>query len=89
MLATQGFAEDINVISNDTDGDNTNDELSVSSFTKPSHGKVTKKDDHTLTYTANAKPVLQDQVSDSFTYKATDGAANSNVATVEITVYPD
>jgi large repetitive protein len=75
-------ATDINVIANDTDVDNTNAELSVSSFTQPSNGTVTQNADGTLKYTPNNNY----NGLDSFTYKAKDASLDSNSATVSITV---
>jgi VCBS repeat-containing protein len=77
-------ATSINVITNDTDVDNTNAELSVSSFTQPAHGVVTKNADGTLKY----EPAANYNGPDSFTYRANDGSLDSNVATVNITVKP-
>ena len=73
-------ATDIDVLSNDSDAED--DTLSVSSFTQPSNGTVSENDDGTLTYT----PEKDFNGSDSFTYKATDGTADSEPATVSITV---
>src|SRR5919107_2304227 len=72
----------VDVLANDTDVDNTNAQLSVSSFTQPANGAVTKNADGTLDYTPNAGY----NGTDSFTYKASDGTAESNEATVTITV---
>jgi hypothetical protein len=73
-------ATDIDVLSNDTDADK--DALSISGFTQPSHGTVSEKADGTLTYA----PEKDFNGSDSFTYKANDGTADSNTATIKITV---
>ena len=75
-------AEDINGIANDTDVDNTNAQLSVSSFTQPSNGAVTQNADGTLKYT----PKADFNGTDSFTYKAKDASLDSNSAKVTITV---
>jgi VCBS repeat-containing protein len=75
-------AKDIAVLVNDTDVDNTNAELSVSSFTQPANGTVTQNADGTLKYV----PAANYNGNDSFTYKAKDGTADSNFATVSITV---
>ena len=75
-------AEDIDVIANDTDVDNTNAQLSVSSFTQPSNGAVTQNADGTLKYT----PKADFNGTDSFTYKAKDASLDSNSAKVTITV---
>jgi hypothetical protein len=70
----------IAVLANDTDVEG--ESLSVSSFTQPAHGTVTKNADGTLKYT----PEGNYNSSDSFTYKANDGTADSGVATVSISV---
>ena len=75
-------ATNITVIANDTDVDNTNAELSVSGFTQPSNGSVTQNADGTLKYT----PKADYNGPDSFKYTASDGTAQSNEATVNITV---
>ena len=75
-------AEAINVIANDTDVDNTNAQLSVSSFTQPSNGAVTQNADGTLKYT----PKADFNGTDSFTYEAKDASLDSNSAKVTITV---
>jgi CSLREA domain-containing protein len=75
-------AEDINVIANDTDVDNTNAQLSVSSYTQPTHGTVTQNADGTLKYT----PKADFNGTDSFTYEAKDASLDSNSAKVTITV---
>jgi VCBS repeat-containing protein len=77
-----GVTVGVDVLANDTDVDNTNAQLSVSSFTQPANGAVTKNADGTLDYTPNAGY----NGTDSFTYKASDGTAESNEATVTITV---
>jgi VCBS repeat-containing protein len=50
--------------------------------TGPSHGTLTLNSNGSFTYT----PALNYNGSDSFTYRANDGSANSNNATVNITV---
>jgi Bacterial Ig domain/RTX calcium-binding nonapeptide repeat (4 copies) len=70
----------IAVLANDTDVEG--ESLSVSSFTQPAHGTVTKNADGTLKYA----PEGNYNGSDSFTYKANDGTADSGVATVSISV---
>jgi CSLREA domain-containing protein len=68
----------IDVLANDTDVDG--DALEVFWFSQPAGGTVTLNPDGTLTYT----PTLSGQY--SFTYQASDGISESNVATVTITV---
>src|SRR5439155_1154700 len=58
------------------------DSLLAIKVTEPAHGSVTLLSDGSLSYTPNANF----NGSDSFTYKANDGSANSNVATVSVTV---
>jgi len=69
-----------NVLSNDTDVDNAN--LTAVLATGPSHGTLDLNDDGSYTYT----PAEDYNGPDSFTYNATDGTDDSNVATVSITV---
>ena len=68
------------VLSNDSDEDG--DALTVVKVSDPENGSVTLKADGSFTYTPNADFVG----TDSFTYKASDGIAQSNVATVAIKV---
>lgn len=72
------------VLANDTDVD-AGTTLTVASprpVSGPSHGTLSLKSNGSLTYTPNAGF----SGTDSFTYKATDGTANSTAATVTITV---
>ncbi|MGD0795108.1 MAG: cadherin-like domain-containing protein, partial [Dehalococcoidales bacterium] len=68
------------VLSNDTDADG--DTLTAIKVTDPTHGTVTLNSNGSFTYT----PTTGYTGSDSFTYKANDGKADSNTATVTITV---
>lgn len=68
------------VLSNDTDPEN--DPLTAVKVSDPAHGTVTLNSNGSLTYL----PAANYNGPDSFTYKATDGTGNSNVATVTITV---
>ncbi len=70
------------VLSNDTDSNSTN--LTAAKVTNPAHGTVTLNPNGSLTYT----PTSNWNGADSFTYKASDGALDSNVATVTIAVTP-
>jgi VCBS repeat-containing protein len=70
------------VLGNDTDVENAN--LTATKIAGPSHGSVTLNNDGSLTYT----PAANYHGPDSFTYKASDGSADSNAATVSITVTP-
>src|SRR6185369_16126350 len=69
-----------NVLANDTDADN--NILTATKLTDPANGTVSFNSDGSFTYTPNANF----NGSDNFTYKANDGQADSNVATVHITV---
>ena len=57
--------------------------MTVVKVSDPENGSVTLKADGSFTYTPNADFVG----TDSFTYKASDGNAESNVATVAIEIY--
>jgi len=70
------------VLSNDTDADGT--ALSVVLVAGPGHGSLTLNADGSFTYT----PGLNFNGADSFTYRATDGVEEGNVATVNLTVNP-
>jgi len=71
------------VLSTDTDADG--DDLTAAIATGPSNGTVDLSDDGSFVYTPNAGFVG----TDSFTYQASDGEENSNVATVNIAVAGD
>src|SRR6185369_15286115 len=68
------------LLGNDTDVDH--DSLSAHLVSGPAHGSLTLNADGSFSYTPNADY----NGSDSFTYKANDGSADSNVATVNLTV---
>jgi len=68
------------VLANDSDPDG--DPLTAIQVSGPSNGTVTLNADGSFSYTPN--PSFSG--TDSFTYKANDGALNSNIATVTITV---
>ncbi|MEW6569798.1 MAG: Ig-like domain-containing protein [Nitrospirota bacterium] len=72
----------INVLANDTDVDG--DPLTVSFVTQGTNGLVVINPDNTVTYT----PTPGFTGTDTFTYTANDGTADSNVATVTVTVNP-
>jgi hypothetical protein len=76
----QDIAVNGNVLSNDTDADN--DALTASVVSGPANGGVVLNPNGTFTYT----PGLGFHGVDTFTYKANDGLADSNVATVTVTV---
>jgi len=68
------------VLANDSDVDG--DPLTALIVVGPGHGSVTLNANGSFTYT----PAANYNGPDSFTYKANDGALNSNIATVAITV---
>jgi VCBS repeat-containing protein len=68
------------LLANDSDVDG--DALTVSLVSGPAHGSITFNSDSSFTYT----PLADYNGADSFTYKANDGQADSNVATVSLTV---
>src|SRR5207237_8888291 len=68
------------VLGNDTDVDG--NPLTAAVVAQPAHGTVTVNADGSVTST----PAGNYNGSDSFTYKANDGIADSNVATVTLTV---
>jgi VCBS repeat-containing protein len=69
------------VLGNDSDSD-TASVLTAALVTGPAHGTLTLNANGSFTYMPNANF----QGADSFTYKANDGAIDTNVATVSITV---
>jgi VCBS repeat-containing protein len=71
------------VLTNDTDPENAT--LTATKVTEPFHGTLTLNVDGSFTYDPNA----DFSGTDSFTYKANDGQADSNAATATITVNPD
>jgi VCBS repeat-containing protein len=68
------------VLANDTDADG--DNLTAVLVSGPSHGTLTLNADGSFNYTPDANF----NGSDSFSYKANEGVADSNVVTVSITV---
>ena len=70
------------VLVNDTDPEN--QLLTAVLVSNPTNGTVVLKPNGSLVYTHNGS----ETVSDSFTYKARDGLADSNIAIVVITVTP-
>jgi uncharacterized delta-60 repeat protein len=77
-----GTDEDTAVTVTPTGSDVEGDALTFALIAAPTHGSVTVNGDGSFTYT----PAANYNGSDSFTYKANDGAADSNIATVSITV---
>ena len=84
--APRSFDEDtsltIDVLANDSDPEN--DDLTVTSVTRPSSGSATLESDGTITYT----PRSNYSGSDSFTYRARDpgGLPSAMAATVALTI---
>lgn len=81
----QGQTVRINVLGNDSDIDNStgaNAGLAARVIANPAHGSVSFNPDGSLNYTPEASFFG----SDSFTYIANDGVADSNVAAATITV---
>jgi VCBS repeat-containing protein len=70
------------MLGNDTDAEG--NLLTAVLETGPAHGSLTLNTDGSFTYTPDANY----NGTDSFTYRASDGAANSNIATVSLTVTP-
>ena len=70
------------VLGNDTDVDGAT--LTAVLVTGPSHGTLTLNPDGSFTYT----PAANFNGADSFTYRANDGLALSNLATVSLTINP-
>ena len=70
------------VLANDTDFES--DPLTAGFVSGPAHGTLTLNVNGSFSYT----PAANWSGTDSFTYKANDGIADSNVATVTITVNP-
>src|SRR4029450_7734354 len=68
------------VLGNDTDQDG--NPLTALVVTAPAHGTLALNADGSFTYTPNADC----NGSDSFTYRASDGTTDSNVATVNLSV---
>lgn len=77
---TENSSVDIHLTASEMDGDS----LSYSVVDEPQHGLLSGEAPN-LTYT----PTTDYTGPDHFTYKANDGTADSNVATVSITVEPD
>jgi VCBS repeat-containing protein len=70
------------VLANDTDAEGNT--LSAILVSNVSHGSLTLNGDGTFSYTHDGS----ETTSDSFTYKANDGAADGNTVTISITVNP-
>ena len=77
---TKSTAVTISVLANDSDPDH--DPLSVTGLTQPASGTIVLNSNGTITYT----PKKGFSGTDTFTYKASDGLAQSSAATVTITI---
>lgn len=73
---------DIDVLANDSDTDG--DTLSVFSFTQGTHGSVALNLDGTLRYTHTGTLGLNQTVTDTFEYTASDGNGGTDTATVTV-----
>jgi VCBS repeat-containing protein len=72
------------VLGNDTDGDGNPLTASVAAGSGPAHGTLAFNQNGAFSYT----PAANFNGTDTFTYKASDGTAQSNPATVTITITP-
>jgi len=79
-ITDENAAVTVDVLANDSDPDG--DALTVGDVTQPDNGSLAINPDGTLTYTPDADFVGDD----SFTYRAADGSALSDPATVTVTV---
>ena len=79
----EGLEVIIDVLSNDTDGDN--DSLSVPEVTQPSNGSATVNQDNTVTYT----PAQGFAGTDTLIYTVSDGRGGTDMGTVTVTVNDD
>jgi VCBS repeat-containing protein len=80
VASPKGAAISISVLANDSDPDG--DVLTVTALTQPANGTIVLNSNGTITYT----PKKGFSGIDSFTYQASDGLAQSNTATVSISV---
>ncbi len=78
----EGGSVTVSVLDGDADAEGS--ALTVTNLSVPANGTATLNADGTVTYTHNGS----ETISDSFTYTANDGTADSAVATVNITVTP-
>lgn len=72
----------VGLLANDTDGDG--DALTAMLASLPAHGAVQLNADGSFTYTHDGS----ETTADSFSYKVSDGADESNTATVALTITP-
>ncbi|MBL3526896.1 MAG: tandem-95 repeat protein [gamma proteobacterium endosymbiont of Lamellibrachia anaximandri] len=78
----EGGSVTVSVLVGDADAEGS--ALTVTNLSVPANGAATLNADGTVTYTHNGS----ETISDSFTYTANDGTADSAVATVNITITP-
>ncbi|MBL3616816.1 MAG: tandem-95 repeat protein [gamma proteobacterium endosymbiont of Lamellibrachia anaximandri] len=78
----EGGSVTVNVLDGDTDAEGS--ALTVTNLSVPTNGTAALNADGTVTYTHDGS----ETISDSFTYTANDGTADSAVATVNITITP-
>lgn len=74
----------LGLLTNDLDPDTSAFSLTAFSLTAPTHGTLTVNADGSFTYVHNGSETL----TDSFTYRVSDGINLSNIATVTLTVTP-
>ncbi len=83
ITVTQGQSVTVaNPLANDEDVDG--DPLALLLVDYPQHGTVALTSDDQMTFTHDGS----DSLTDSFTYRATDGVSASSIATVTVTVLP-
>lgn len=83
ITVTQGHSVTVpNPLTNDDDADG--DPLALLLVDYPQHGTIALTSDEQMTFTHDGS----DSLTDSFTYRATDGVSASNIATVTVTVLP-
>ncbi|MDB2701799.1 Ig-like domain-containing protein [Flavobacteriaceae bacterium] len=82
--ATQTTGGDRSVLTNDTDIDNVNSDLTASIVSTPSFGTLTMQNSGTFIYVHDGS----ETTTDSFVYKPNDGNIDGNDVTVNITINP-
>ena len=82
--ATQTTGGDRSVLTNDTDIDNVNSDLTASIVSIPSFGTLTMQNSGTFIYVHDGS----ETTTDSFVYKPNDGNIDGNDVTVNITINP-
>ena len=82
---TAGGSVNTDVKANDSDPDNTNDELTVTIETQPANGAAGVTGDGQIVYTHDGS----DTTDDAFRYRITDPGGEYSIATVSVTIEPD